>query len=77
MSSKAELKQLYPKGAAPPRSYTAWFDWAEAQLAHGLKQTQCPECGRWVFPQEARNHPRRGSSRSLDAEIRRCKPKKG
>ena len=55
--TKQELMREYPKGCACPSSYLAWFDWAEAQVAHGLNQSRCPECGRWLFPQQVDGHP--------------------
>jgi len=39
-----------------PRPETdSYFDineWAETQIRGGLKETQCPSCNRWKFPQE-------------------------
>lgn len=52
MSRTEELKQQWPKGSQPPYGYVAWHGWAEAQHKHGLRQTQCQECGLWNFPQE-------------------------
>ena len=43
-------------GSMPPDGYIAWHEWAEAQGRGGLKQSQCGECGLWLFPQEAINH---------------------
>lgn len=50
--SKAELMKEYPKGCPRPFGYAAFFDWAAAQFGHGLKQSRCPKCLRWTFPQE-------------------------
>lgn len=54
MGRKAELMIEYPKGSPAPVGYVAWHEWAEAQLAHGLKQRKCKRCGLYKFPQE---HP--------------------
>lgn len=45
----------WPKGCAKPQGYGDFFEWAEAQELHGLKQEKCPACRRWLFPQEP--HP--------------------
>lgn len=39
-----------------PTGYIAWHEWAEAQRKAGKKQTQCPKCKLWLFPQEKRVH---------------------
>jgi hypothetical protein len=36
----------------PPKGYLQWHDWAADQNYHGLHQTVCPCCSRWLFPQE-------------------------
>jgi len=46
----------WPKGCPPPAGYVAWHEWASAQRKHGLKQTQCRDCGRYYFPQEKDQH---------------------
>jgi hypothetical protein len=51
-----DLKRDWPKGCAPPTGYVEWHNWAEAQDAHGLKQTRCKRCALWFFPQEAPAH---------------------
>ena len=33
-------------------SYVQWHDWAESQAEKGIKQTQCEQCKRWLFPSE-------------------------
>jgi hypothetical protein len=53
-----ELKSDWPKGCAPPTRYVEWHNWAEAQDAHGLKQTPCKHCKRFFFPQEKSAHMR-------------------
>ncbi len=52
----AELKAQFPKGSPAPSGYVAWHRWAEAQNAHGLKQTKCPTCQHYLFPQEVARH---------------------
>lgn len=53
--SKDELKIMYPKHCPPPgEMYVS--EWADAQLAHGLKQLQCACHGLWLFPQQRRGH---------------------
>lgn len=49
---RAEIIAEYPKGCLPPSGYIAWFDWAEAQYKHGLRQSKCPRTGLYKFPQE-------------------------
>jgi hypothetical protein len=51
-SRRAILMQEYPAYCAPPSGYVAWFDWAEAQHLHGLRQKRCKHCGLWLYPQE-------------------------
>jgi uncharacterized OB-fold protein len=46
----------YKVGSLPPEGYIAWDEWAKAQEAGGLKQTQCPKCELWLFPQEMKVH---------------------
>ena len=36
----------------PPEGYVQWDKWALVQYRTGLRQTRCPGCGRWRFPQE-------------------------
>jgi hypothetical protein len=45
------LMRAWPRKCQAPQGYVAKHDWAEAQILHGLKQTQC-KCGLWHFPQE-------------------------
>jgi len=42
----------YKPGDPPPEGYNAWHEWARVQVKSGLEQTQCPDCGKWRFPQE-------------------------
>lgn len=51
-SHKTELMKQYPKGSSSPAGYVSWFDWAEAQHLHGLRQEQCKSCKLWFYPQE-------------------------
>lgn len=34
------------------RGYLEWMRWAEKLTKKGIKQKQCPCCGRWLFPTE-------------------------
>lgn len=55
MYTKAERKEfmgMYPKGCSRPSGYCDFFEWAEAQAGHGLKQKRCNRCRRYLFPQE-------------------------
>lgn len=38
-------------GDPEPQGYLDWHEWAEIQHKGGLRQTQCPRCSRWQFPQ--------------------------
>jgi hypothetical protein len=42
----------YKPGDMPPTGYLDWHKWAEVQHNAGLKQTTCPQCGKWNYPQE-------------------------
>lgn len=42
----------YKPGDAAPDGYLAWHAWAAVQHRAGLRQRQCPGCGKWRFPQE-------------------------
>lgn len=33
-------------------SYLEWHNFAEKQTAKGIEQTQCINCGKWLFPSE-------------------------
>lgn len=48
-----DVKRQYPKGCPRPSGYAAFFDWADAQVAHGLQQKKCAKCFQYVFPQES------------------------
>lgn len=52
LAMRAQLMEAYPAGCAPPKGYVEWFDWAEAQHLHGLRQKKCKHCALWLFPQE-------------------------
>ena len=39
-------------GTQPPAGYVDWHNWAEAQYKAGIRQTRCPQCQLWNFPQE-------------------------
>lgn len=32
--------------------YVAWHEWAEDMNSKGIRQTQCPVCKLWLFPEE-------------------------
>lgn len=52
------VQDEYKPGDPPPpgRGYLAMQEWAEVQLMSGLRQAECPCCGRWRFPQELSKH---------------------
>ena len=52
----SDPRDYWPPGFQRPEGYVDWRDWAEAQKMHWLKQTQCPKCGLWNFPQEVCEH---------------------
>lgn len=43
-------------GDMPPDGYTSRAQWADVQLAAGLKQRRCGNCSMWFFPQELSGH---------------------
>ena len=42
----------FKAGDPRPDGYIARSEWAEAQIAAGVKAKHCKSCGRWRFPQE-------------------------
>lgn len=46
----------YKPGDLPPEGYLQWHEWAEVQRKAGIKQVECPTCGRWNTPQELSTH---------------------
>lgn len=46
----------YKVGDPAPTGYNDWHEWAGVQHRGGLRQTRCPDCGRWQFPQEMGPH---------------------
>lgn len=54
MSKDETLK--YKPGDLPPKSYLAWHAWADVQRKAGIKQAQCSGCGKWITPQEHKEH---------------------
>jgi hypothetical protein len=42
----------FKAGDPSPEGYLAWHAWADVQYKAGLRQAQCPTCGKWRFPQE-------------------------
>lgn len=63
----------YEVGSPPPSGYVAWHEWAAAQGRGGLKQSQCPNCGLWLFPQELKGHNNVGGL-PCSAEGKETKP---
>jgi NMD protein affecting ribosome stability and mRNA decay len=39
-------------GDPEPEGYIDRQEWARVQMKAGLRQTQCPDCSRWKFPQQ-------------------------
>ena len=39
-----------------PMDYVDWHNWAERQVKAGHTQTQCKECGLWLFPEQEGAH---------------------
>lgn len=54
-NAESELP-LYAKGEKPPTGYLAWHQWAKDQVKHGLKQSKCACCAKYLFPQEQSGH---------------------
>lgn len=46
----------YKPGDLPPKGYLQWHEWAEVQRKAGIKQVECPTCGKWQTPQELSPH---------------------
>lgn len=42
----------FKPGDPAPSGYLDWHAWADVQAKAGLRQTQCPDCSRWRFPQQ-------------------------
>ena len=40
-----------------PIALLARGDWADARLKRGMRQTQCPDCLRWWWPDEMGKKP--------------------
>lgn len=49
----------FKAGDPAPSGYLDWHEWAEVQHKAGLRQVQCPNCGRWKYPQELSTLERR------------------
>lgn len=54
----------YKPGDLPPQGYLQWHEWAEVQRKAGIKQVECPSCGRWKTPQELSTHEVRWSAKT-------------
>lgn len=37
--------------------YIQWHHWADEQEKAGKKQSQCPTCGLWLYPEEMGERP--------------------
>jgi len=46
----------YEVGSQAPEGYRQWHEWAEVQYKAGLRQTMCPGCKKFMFPQEVDEH---------------------
>jgi hypothetical protein len=55
-AEREEFMRYYPSGCPRPDGYVEFFEWAEAQAGHGLKQRKCRRCQRYYFPQEYAAH---------------------
>jgi len=42
----------FKPGDPQPDGYIDRQEWARVQMKAGLRQTQCPDCSRWQFPQQ-------------------------
>lgn len=42
----------FKEGDPRPSGYIAWAEWADVQIAAGLRQKRCAYCSLWSFPQE-------------------------
>lgn len=42
----------YKAGEPRPTGYIANQEWDAVQRKAGLRQTHCPKCGKWRYPQE-------------------------
>jgi hypothetical protein len=60
-----EIVPDYRPGDPPPIGYTQWHEWAEVQVAAGLRQDKCCYCGLFKFPQELS-----GKTHTSTAEVR-------
>jgi hypothetical protein len=53
------LCENYESGSPRPDGYLQHHEWAACQMRAGLRQSQCPQCGKWLFPQERDGHESR------------------
>lgn len=47
---------FYKAGDLPPGGYVERQEWASVQAKAGLRQRECPNCPKWLFPQETKTH---------------------
>ena len=45
-------KPICPTHKPKNLSYGAWMAWVDKLHNKGIRQTQCPICTRWLFPEE-------------------------
>ena len=57
----------YKPGSQPPSGYIEWHEWAQVQDDAGIKQSQCPHCKLWFYPQEKNKHETCNASKILGA----------
>ena len=50
-----DIISFFKPGDPAPSGYNEWHEWAKVQCKAGLRQSQCPTCNRWYFPQEKHN----------------------
>lgn len=63
MSERVE--SIYKAGSQPPKGYREWHEWADVQIASGLRQRKCILCSKWYFPQEAAKHESRDAHKPM------------
>jgi hypothetical protein len=53
----------FKPGDPCPDGYLDREEWARVQYRAGLRQSECPKCGRYYFPFEKHSHPKRKAER--------------
>lgn len=59
----------FKPGDPAPAGYLEWHEWARVQRKAGLRQTQCPVCARWKFPQELSTQEERWSAKDRRGRV--------